>query len=62
MTTATPAMRERYLADSISTASPAKLLVMLFDRLVLDLTRGARGRRARPPPRAPPHHPHARLL
>ncbi|GAB1694681.1 flagellar export chaperone FliS [Krasilnikovia sp. M28-CT-15] len=40
MTSATPAMRERYLADSIATASPAKLLVMLFDRLVLDLTRG----------------------
>lgn len=40
MTTPAPAMRERYLADSISTASPAKLLVMLYDRLVLDLTRG----------------------
>jgi flagellar secretion chaperone FliS len=33
----TAAMRERYLQDSISTASPAKLLVMLYDRLVLDL-------------------------
>ena len=30
------AMRERYLSDSVSTASPAKLLVMLYDRLVLD--------------------------
>jgi flagellar protein FliS len=40
MTTPTPAMRERYLADSVATASPAKLLMMLFDRLVLDLTRG----------------------
>ena len=40
MTSATPAMRERYLADSIATASPARLLVMLFDRLVLDLSRG----------------------
>ena len=40
MTSATPAMRERYLADSVATASPAKLLVMLFDRLVLDLSRG----------------------
>lgn len=40
MTSATSAMRERYLADSISTASPAKLLMMLLDRLVLDLTRG----------------------
>ncbi|MET8149247.1 flagellar export chaperone FliS [Actinoplanes sp. NPDC049668] len=40
MTSPTPAMRERYLADSIATASPAKLLTMLLDRLVLDLTRG----------------------
>jgi flagellar secretion chaperone FliS len=40
MTTPNPAVRERYLADSISTASPAKLLIMLYDRLVLDLNRG----------------------
>jgi flagellar protein FliS len=29
--------RDRYLQDSINTASPAKLLIMLYDRLVLDL-------------------------
>jgi flagellar protein FliS len=40
MTNPTSAMRERYLADSTATASPAKLLMMLFDRLVLDLSRG----------------------
>lgn len=39
MSTPNPAMRERYLADSITTASPAKLLVMLYDRIVIDLTR-----------------------
>ena len=39
MTAPNPAMRERYLADTIATAPPAKLLVMLYDRLVLDLTR-----------------------
>jgi flagellar protein FliS len=39
MTTQTPAFRERYLADAITTASPARLLVMLYDRLVLDLER-----------------------
>jgi flagellar protein FliS len=33
---ATP-LRDRYLQDSINTASPAKLLLMLYDRLVLDL-------------------------
>ena len=40
MTVPNPAMRERYLADAIATAPPAKLLVMLYDRLVLDLSRG----------------------
>jgi flagellar protein FliS len=40
MSTTAPAMRARYLADSVATASPAKLLMMLFDRLLLDLTRG----------------------
>jgi len=30
----------RYLQDSVNTASPGKLLVMLYDRLVLDLTLG----------------------
>jgi flagellar protein FliS len=40
MTVPNPAMRERYLADSIATAPPARLLVMLYDRLVLELSRG----------------------
>lgn len=30
-------MRDRYLDDSFATASPATLLVRLYDRLVLDL-------------------------
>ncbi len=30
----------RYLQDSVATASPGKLLVMLYDRLVMDLTQG----------------------
>jgi flagellar protein FliS len=33
------ALRQRYLQDAVSTASPATLLVMLYDRLVLDLLR-----------------------
>ncbi len=33
-------LRSRYLGDSISTASPQQLLVMLYDRLALDLERG----------------------
>ncbi|SDY80930.1 flagellar protein FliS [Micromonospora pattaloongensis] len=39
MTPMNPTLRERYLADSVATASPAKLLLMLYDRLLLDLTR-----------------------
>ena len=35
-----PHLRDRYLQDSINTASPAKLLLMLYDRLVLDLMKG----------------------
>ncbi len=31
------AARRRYLADQVSTASPAALIVMLYDRLALDL-------------------------
>jgi flagellar secretion chaperone FliS len=34
-----PALRARYLNDSVSTASPGRLLVMLYERLVLDLTK-----------------------
>ncbi|WP_299953778.1 flagellar export chaperone FliS [uncultured Modestobacter sp.] len=33
------ALRNRYLGDSVSTASPQRLLVMLYDRLALDLER-----------------------
>ena len=37
--TASPAQL-RYLADAVNTASPAQRLVMLYDRLLLDLRRG----------------------
>jgi flagellar protein FliS len=33
--------RNAYLGQSVATASPARLLVMLYDRLVLDLQRAA---------------------
>jgi len=42
----TPNMRNRYLEDSISTASPGKLLIMLYDRLVMDLFHGEEALRA----------------
>jgi flagellar secretion chaperone FliS len=41
-----PALRARYLADTVSTASPARLLVMLYDRLLLDLSQGEAAMRA----------------
>jgi flagellar protein FliS len=41
-----PQLRDRYLQDSINTASPGKLLVMLYDRLVLDLMQGEEALRA----------------
>jgi flagellar secretion chaperone FliS len=46
MTAPNPAMRGRYLADSVATASPARLLTMLYDRLVLDLSRAEEALRA----------------
>jgi flagellar secretion chaperone FliS len=35
----------RYADDSVATASPTRLLVMLYDRLVLDLNRGEQAQR-----------------
>ena len=32
-------LRARYVGDAVTTASPQRLLVMLYDRLVLDLER-----------------------
>ena len=32
-------LRNRYLGDAVTTASPQRLLVMLYDRLALDLER-----------------------
>jgi flagellar protein FliS len=58
MTTA-PNMRERYLTDSVNTATPAKLLMMLFDRLVLDLTRGEQALLENDRPQANTHLLHA---
>ncbi len=59
MTTPSPAIRARYLADSVATASPAKLLVMLYDRLVVDLNRGEQALIAGDRPEANTHLKHA---
>ncbi len=36
--TTTAQLRNRYARDTVSTASPAQLVIMLFDRLLKDLT------------------------
>ncbi|MCU1614122.1 MAG: fliS [Frankiales bacterium] len=36
----TASLRARYMSASVATASPQQLLVMLYDRLALDLERG----------------------
>src|SRR6185295_9947131 len=59
MTVPNPAMLQRYLADSVATASPAKLLVMLYDRLVVDLNRGEQALIAGDRPDANTHLKHA---
>lgn len=38
--------RNAYMAASVSTASPARLLVMLYERLVLDCSRALEAQRA----------------
>lgn len=40
------AQRARFLNDTVMSASPARLLTMLYDRLVLDLDRGAKAQLA----------------
>ena len=41
-------LRTRYLRERVLTASPAQRVVMLYDRLTLDLTRAAAASAARP--------------
>ncbi len=51
-----------YLAQSVATASPAKLLVMLFDRLVLDVRRAVDCQIDARPLEASPHLIHAQEI
>lgn len=54
-----PDARSAYLANSVSTASPARLLVMLVERLVLDVERGLAAQQAGDWPAAHRHLTHA---
>jgi flagellar protein FliS len=52
----------RYLTDSVSTASPARLVVMLYDRLGLDLRRAAEAQHGQDPFAAAGHLLHAQQI
>lgn len=52
-------VRTRYVDDTVATASPAKLLTMLYDRLVLDLERAELAQRGGDRGAAGPHLTHA---
>jgi flagellar protein FliS len=56
------AVRARYLDDAVRTASPATLLTMLYDRLVLDIARGEQAQRAGDRPAANGHLLHAQQI
>jgi len=55
----TASLRARYLGNSITTASPQQLLVMLYDRLALDLERAHTALEAGDKAGADPHLKHA---
>jgi len=54
--------KSAYMQNSVETASPAKLLVMLYDRLVLDLQRGLAAQQAGNVPEAHSQLVHAQEI
>ena len=58
----TASLRAQYLGNSISTASPQQLLVMLYDRLALDLDRAHGALVAGDKQGADPHLQHAQEI
>ena len=52
----------RYLTDAVNTASPAQRIVMVYDRLVLDLQRAAEANRDEDRPSAAEHLRHAQQI
>ncbi len=54
--------RARYVDDAVTTASPGRLLVMLYDRLVLDLQRAETCQREGNKAGAGPHLVHAQEI
>jgi len=58
----TASLRARYLGNSIATASPQQLLVMLYDRLALDLERAHAALTDGDKQAAAPHLTHAQEI
>jgi flagellar secretion chaperone FliS len=56
------ALRARYLGDTVATASPQQLLVMLYDRLALDLERAQIAIADRAPEQAREQIEHAQAI
>lgn len=56
---ATAAARNKFMTNQVATASPALLLTMLYDRLVLDLARAEAAQREATPAAANEHLLHA---
>jgi flagellar protein FliS len=54
--------KNAYVQNSVETASPARLLVMLYDRLVLDLQRGLAAQQAGNVPEAHTQLVHAQEI
>ncbi len=54
-----PNVRSAYMNNSVSTANPQRLLVMLYDRLRLDVQRGLNAQRSEDHAGAFPHLIHA---
>jgi flagellar secretion chaperone FliS len=52
-------VRSAYMSNSVTTANPQRLLVMLYDRLLLDVQRGLAAQRAADHAAAYPHLIHA---
>jgi flagellar protein FliS len=59
---ATNGAQLRYLTDTVSTATPARLIVMLYDRLDLDLRRASEAFGKAEPFEAAPHLIHAQQI
>ena len=55
-------LRARYLGDAVTTASPQQVLVMLYDRLALDLERAQKAAAARDRQEADEQLQHAQAI